>query len=224
MKYRLVLYVSLLVIAIASILGAWLLPVNEIIKTIAGLPFVGALFVALFQLARDHSSFLKEAAKQQRDHTFAVAATSHMSKVVFDKHVEFSELYIKELQNILSKLSEMGPTKKGVEYARSLYKVRMEFRLWISPAMAATLDEFENKILRMGTSLGLMESPKGYDKGLDDAYDLFAEIMELEKEDSNNPEIESKKHKGCNLVIEHLQDILGIKKLTELRDSVISNS
>lgn len=100
----------------------------------------------------------------------------------------------------------------------------MEFRLWISPAMAATLDEFENKILRMGTSLGLMESPKGYDKGLDDAYDLFAEIMELEKEDSNNPEIESKKHKGCNLVIEHLQDILGIKKLTELRDSVISNS
>jgi len=227
MKYRLFLYLSLSVVAIASVLGAWLLPVNDIAKTIAGLPFVGALFVALFQLVRDHSSFVKETAKQQRDHAFVVAASSHMSKVVFDKHVDFSELYVEQLLDILSNLFARGPSKDGIEYVRPLYEIRRKYRLWVSSTMATTLDDFEHKIVRMGASYGLWEATQyqtGTNKSLDEAYELFKDIVDIEETDSNKLEIDEKKHKGYNLVIKHLQDILGIEKLTELRDSIINDS
>lgn len=223
MKYRPLLYISLVAIGAVSFFGAWLLPVNEIVKTIAGLPFVGALFVALFQLIRDHSTFVKETMKQEREHAFVVAAISHMSKVVFDKHVEFGEAYIKKLQEVLGTLFAEGPTKKSMDYVYPLYQVRKDYRLWISSDMASTLDEFEGKIFKMGTSIGSWESMRA-NKSLDLAYELYSEILDLEKKDPNNPEIEMKKRQGYNHVIKHLQEILGVEKLTKLRDSIISQS
>lgn len=227
MKYRPALYIPLAVVAAVSFLGALLLPISDVAKTLTGLPFVGALFAALFQLIRDHSSFVKETERQRREHAFAVAATSHMSKVVFDKHVEFGEAYIAKLQELLGSLFAEGPTKKAIEYVRPLYDVRRNYRLWVSPSMATTLDEFEGKIVKMGASYGLWEAMQ-YEKGsngkLDLAYELFNEIMELRRKNSDDPEIEIKKHQGYNYVIEHFQRILGVEKLTELRDSIISHS
>jgi hypothetical protein len=222
MKYRPLLYISLVAIAAVSFLGAWLLPVNDVAKTIAGLPFVGALFAALFQLIRDHSSFLKDTVKQQREHAFVVAATSHMSKVVFDKHVEFGEAYVDQLQQILGKLFAEGPTRRSVEFVYPLYQVRKDYRLWISSEMASTLDEFEQKIVRMGTTYGIAEA--GSSSAFDKADKLYEEILDLKKKDADNPDIEIKKHQGYNLVIHHLQEILGVEKLTRLRDSIISQS
>ena len=79
----------------------------------------------------------------------------------------------------------------------------------------------------MGASYGLWESTKyekGSDKSLDLAYELFGEILELEKKKSDDPEIEIKKRQGYNYVIEYIQGILGIEQLTMLRDSIISRS
>ena len=230
MKFRPALYISLTAVGAASFLGTWLLPINDSVKMVTGLPFVGALFAALFQILRDHSTFEKEMVRQAREHAFVVAATSHMSKVVFDKHVEFAEEYIKEIQDLLKDLFREGPSankRYGLDYVVPLYEVRRKYRLWISPPIAIQLDAFEGKIMSMGASYGLWEASKyqpGSSKILDRAYEQFREILELENHESKDPEIELKKRKGYNYVIEYLQEILGIEKLTILRDSIISDS
>lgn len=216
------LYILLIVVGAVSLFGALLLPISEVAKTMTALPFVGALFAALFQLVRDHSTFVKETVKQQREHAFIVAATSHMSRIVFDKHVEFGEAYIKTLLELLGKLIAEGPTAKGIEYVRPLYDIRKKYRLWITRSMSDTFDEFEGNIIKMGSSYRLWEA--GSNKNLDLAYKLFEEILGLEKEKRDDPEIELKKRKGYNYVIEYIQEILGVEQLTTLRDSIISQS
>ncbi len=223
-QYRPILYGSLLAIGVSSLVAAWYLPINEISKSIVALPFVGALFSALFQLIRDKSSFINDTVKQRREHAFVVAATSHMSKVVFDKHVAFGEAYIEELLNVLGKIIAEGPTEKAIGYTQPLYDVRRKYRLWISSDTATALDEFEGKMLKMGTSHLVWAATRGEDgshKKLDEANELFLEITHLDKKNRSSPEVKTKEHQGYNLVINHFQEILGIEKLTKLRDTVL---
>ena len=220
---KVILYVSLFTIGIVSFLAATYLPITETAKTITALPFVGALFTVLFQLLRDHSSFVNESKIQEQEHLFLVAATSHMSKVVFDKHVSFSEEYISELIVLLEKLFAEGPSKKSSSYVQPLRGIRRKYMLWISPNIAEKLEKFEDKILKLGSKWGLAE--KHLDGNhFDEAHNLFLEILELREKNDKDPEIETKANQGYLIVVQHLQDILGIVKLTELRDSVIYNS
>jgi hypothetical protein len=216
-------------VGLLSFLGAWLFQEDEVLRSLAALPFVGSLFAALFQIVRDHSTFVKETIKQRREHAFVVAATSHMSEVVFDKHVAFSEAYVDALLGVLGDLMAEGPSKKALEHVQPLHDVRRKYRLWISPPTATALDEFESKLIRMGASFHVWEATKRYEKGanqkLDLAYELFKEIIELrEDKKADNAEIEQKKFRGYALVIEHLQRTLGIEKLTLLRDTSLESA
>lgn len=228
---RAVLYVSLFVISLLSVTGALLLPVNEIAKSIAALPFVASLFAALFQLLRDYASLENDRLMQQREHTFMMAATSHMSSVAFDKHVAFSEAYVNALQTLLGELFREGPTKRALELLEPLHEVRREYRLWVSPTVASELDEFESKVTQMGSSLGLWEASQNeYRKGeintkhLDEAYDIFSELVNMRSDDGSEDEAQLKKDRGYAKVIQHLQTVLGVEKLTQLRDSTLSSS
>ena len=225
------LYFLLVVVGTASFFATLYLPVGEVLRTITALPFVAALFAALFQIVRDYSSFERDRLQQEREHSFTVAATSHMSTVVFNKHVDFCEAYLKALQDLLGNLLAEGPKKKAREHLQPLYEVRRNYRLWISSSVAGKLDEFESKVARMAASLGLWEARQGTnnyeagdDRHLDKAYELFSEIMGMDKDKRDGPDAESKKSRGYSLVIEHLQEILGIETLTELRDRVLRNA
>jgi hypothetical protein len=222
---------ALVAVGASSFFATLYLPVGEVLRTITALPFVAALFAALFQIVRDHSSFENDRLKQEREHSFTVAATSHMSTVVFNKHVEFCEAYLKALQDLLGILLAEGPKKKAREHLQPLNELRRTYRLWISPSVAGKLDEFESKVARMAGSLGLWEAGRGTknyeagdDKHLDKAYELFSEIMNMDKDKRDDADAESKKIHGYALVIEHLQGILGIETLTELRDTVLRNA
>jgi hypothetical protein len=225
LRYRPALYLSLALVGSLSFLAAWLLEVNEVLRSLIAFPFA-----ALFQLVRDHSSFVKDTIKQEREHAFIVAATSHMSAVVFDKHVKFSEDYVEIILDLLGNLMAAGPSGKALRYIDPLHRIRRKYRLWISPRIAVALDEFESKLIRMGPSMHVWEATREYEKGanknLDLAYDLFSEVInEREnKKEIDNVEIEQKKLRGYALVIEHLQIILGIEKLTELRDTAIASA
>ncbi|CAG0967335.1 hypothetical protein BURK2_01080 [Burkholderiales bacterium] len=228
MSYRPTLYVSLALVAALSFAAAYYLDVSELVRTVAALPFVGALFAALFQVLRDHSSFERDRIKQEREHAFLVASTSHMSSVAFDKHVEFCEAYIKALQALLGKLFAEGPTEKAWEYLKPLYDVRRTYRLWVSSSMAQQLDEFEKRVGEIAAALSQWKSASDYKLGqihhLDKAHKLFAEVMDMEKADRNGPDADSKKAQGYTLVFEHLQSILGIETLTNLRDKVLRDA
>lgn len=228
-RYRPTLYALLTVVGAVSFLATLYLPIDEVLRTITALPFVAALFAALFQIVRDHSSFEHDRLQQEREHAFTVAATSHMSKVVFDKHVEFCEAYLKALQDLLGNLFARGPTEKAREHLQPLYDVRRNYRLWISLPMAMKLDQFESKVAAMASSLGVWNAQReietyqtGNNKYLDEAYKLFEEILNIDKKD--NADVESKKSRGYALVIEHLQEIVGIETLATLRDSVLQNA
>jgi hypothetical protein len=91
---------------------------------------------------------------QDREHAFVVAASSHMSQVVFDKHVEFCEAYMTALvDDVLPKLWMHGESEKASVWVESLYAVRRRYRLWVTTAMATRLDDFEGALNRMGAQL-----------------------------------------------------------------------
>lgn len=228
MSYRPTLYASLAVVAALSVMASYYFDLSEVMRTVAALPFVGALFAALFQLVRDHSSFERDRIKQEREHAFLVASTSHMSSVAFDKHVEFCEAYIEALQALLGRLFAEGPTEKAWEYLKPLYDVRRTYRLWVSSSMAQQLDEFERMVGEMAGARSQWKSVSDYKLGqihhLDRAYKLFAEVMDMEKADRDGADGDAKKARGYTLVFEHLQSILGIETLTSLRDKVLRDA
>jgi hypothetical protein len=183
------------------------------------------LFIALFQILRDRLLFERELLKQTREHAFVAALTSHMSQVVFAKHVEFAENYIKTWQDkVLKKLLEEGPaggTRFGLDYTQDLYDVRKKYILWISPSMTIKLEQFENTLQDMGARAELAER-SGHSEYFNHANKLYMEILGIK--DQDDPELNKKKRSYQNLIINHLQQILNIEKLTNLRDSIISDS
>ena len=218
MKYRVALYVGLAVVGAASFFASLLLPIEATAKTLAALPFVGALFAGLFQILRDHSSFQHDAIIQQREHAFVVAATSHMSRVVFDKHVAFAEEYVEALMKILGTLFEKGP-KVDLNIVDPLHEVRRKYRLWVSAQLASSLDHFESKLLDMVTAKQMSNDPDVKHLERQIAYSLFKEILNLKGEQGT--EATKKRERGYALVIEELQKVLGVEQLTSLRDHVL---
>lgn len=225
MNYRIGLYSGLLAIGLLSFFGALLLPANEITKTLTALPFVGALFAGLFQILRDHSSFQHDALLQQREHAFVVSATSHMSCVVFDKHVAFAEEYVEALMKILGDLFSRGPND-DFTIVDPLHGIRRKYRLWVSTHMAASLDHFESQLVDMAAEKGMAKATgdtldkDNYKK----AYDLFREILNLAQKGDMGREFEEKKQRGYALVIANLQKALGVEELTRLRDEVLASA
>ena len=69
-----------------------------------------------------------------------------------------------------------------------------------------------------------MRYEKGADKDLDSAYDLFRELTDVAPEGKDDAEMEQKQIQGYTFVIKHLQSILGVEKLTMLRDTILDTA
>ena len=210
-------YIVLLIIAILSLTALIFADSSETMKMLTSSTFVGSLLIAIFQIIRDDKKFIEESIFQERQHTFNLAATSHMSEVVFDKHVQFSEEYVEEMNKILSILTSVGRKVEDPTIVFALGAVRVKYRLWVSKKMTEMLIDFERSINSIIGNSELIEYSSDMDKDkrkrlIDETYDKLKEILGLKGEGTGN-----------ELVISHLQDILGISKLTTLRDNLLFN-
>lgn len=221
------IYLGLAIVFAASIGAASLVPVTEFISGMIALPGIGALVGALFQIARDSAAFEKQKHLQADQQVFSLGASSHMSKVAFDKHVSFCEAYMSEVHETIGILFRQGPTEKAMECAHKLFALKREYAAWIPKSVALELEPFENAINEIGVKTHLVnalrgESGESRSKALDESYNVFANVMGLKKLKEDAPE--HKEELAVENVMERVRGVLGINELVEIRNFIIKRS
>ena len=145
-----------------------------------------------------------------------------MSERIFDKHIEFCEKYMGEVQDIIISLINDGPTEKGREYYNNLLSIRIQYSAWISNDITNSLLPFETAVFQIGSQARLSQStskPDVAQKAADKAEKLWEEILgQLIDENSTDNSI------AANSIKNRLRDILGIDKLSKLRNELIDQA
>jgi len=210
-------YFLLFVVAILSLLATIYFDLSETMKILTSTPLVGALLVALFQLLRDDERFIRDSIIQDREHAFSIAATSHMSEVVFDKHVKFSEDYLAQVRKVIGIMWSSTVTKEsGKMEIVELLVIRDRYQLWLSNEMAMEISHIEDELFQMNDKLR-----NSYKQNDDTSLDLSEKIKDAESSAAVILElVELEKEKGGQ-IIGQLQDILGVSKLTQMRDALL---
>jgi len=54
-----------------------------------------------------------------------------MANVVFDKHVEFVERYMEEVDRTVSSLLHDGPTREAIKLSDKLFHIKRRYAAWI---------------------------------------------------------------------------------------------
>lgn len=226
MKHNKLTYIILLAIFVASLAVAFLLPIGAVFKGIFASPAILALITALFQLMRDQASFEKQLEIQANQLKFNLGATSHMANTAFDKHIEFCEAYMRELQNTFYNLFAKGDTEEALEYARNLFLIREKYAIWLTKLINERLEAYEKLLRKLGASAHFIEvtreSPNQSQQRslhIESNYELFSKLMGTTS-DENDIDYD-KAIEGAKIKI---KDILGIEALTQLRTELIQHA
>lgn len=219
-------YFSLGIVFVASMSAVALIP-SDFVSGMISLPGIGALFGALFQIARDSAAFEKKKHLQSDQQVFSLGATSHMSTVAFDKHVEFCEEYMSEVHETMAILFREGPTEEAMGCAHKLFALKRKFAAWVPKSVALQLEPFEKAINEIGAKTYLvhaLQDPKDLkrSKALDESYNIFANVMGIDKLNEDAPD--QKEELAVENVKERIRGILGINELFEIRSFIIQRS
>lgn len=221
------LYVCLAIVFGVSISSAAFLPISEIVSGMLAVPGVAALIGVLFQIGRDAAAFEKQKFLQADQQVFAIGASSHMSTVAFDKHVEFCESYMAEVDETIGILFREGPTAEATSCAGRLFSLRRKYAAWIPRSIALDLDPFEEAIMKIGSKTHLIDALRGEErearsKAIDESYDTFTNVLGLEKMTEDSPD--HREEIAVENVKEKVRGILGINELLEIRSFIIRRS
>ena len=215
---------ALTIIAVMSIVITLYAPISEFFKGITVLPAVGALSAALFQLVRDHASHERELQLQRKEQLFNLGAASHMSNVVFDKHICFCEEYMAEVHSTISVLVGDGVTVNINQNANKLFSIRQHYSAWITDDISASLESFEGALKDVAAIARRIESAPDGSKQLENQLKegdevrnkLLGALFNRNAPKDNEIEVESIKTK--------LREILGIEKMLKIRQWIIDNA
>lgn len=212
------LYVPLALVFVLSVLGAWLLPIDEIFKGIFATPALLAMIGALYQLTRDHAAHESKLDLQRKQQIFNLGATSHMANVTFDKHVSFCERYMTEVDKTVATLYREGTTKEALVHANTLYGIRREFAAWITDDIGLKLSPFEEALRKIGAWQGFIETTNGHAAYADQRMERIQFVHEtLLKVLSLTPsEIGGNEPPGVD---EHISEEAVKKKVREILDT-----
>lgn len=225
MKYSMKIYIFLGTIFILSVGLSILVPINELYKDIASIPAVASLVGALFQIFRDQAEFEKMRFLQQQEQIFNLGATSHMANIAFDKHVEFCEKYIKEVDLTVSELFSKGLTKDVNTHLSNLIEIKNEYSVWISHDIGSQLVPFEKalntlrKFSEDKDSSEFSENLSGM-KALKKTYDVFREILNLQQD----PGFEEDSEISAEIVRKKIRSILGVEELSKIRKTLMDRA
>jgi len=222
------LYISLVVVFLLSVIGAWLLPLNDIFKGIFATPALMAMIGALFQLTRDNAAHESKLDLQRKQQIFNLGATSHMANVTFDKHVEFCEKYMSELDSTIVTLFREGTTTEALTHANSLYMLRRKYSAWLTEEMGEQLEPFENALRQIGAWQGFIEKTMDHPqyqeeraKKINFVHQTFCRVMNFNDIDQSNETLE---YLSEGDVKKRIRQILGIDDLVRLRKGLINEA
>ena len=220
MKADIIFYTVTFLIVVLSYGATFILPIPESYRGLITLPGLISILAVIVEAWRDKRSYDRqlELLSRQQDNSLAVA--SHMAIVVFDRQVDFCEAYFEKVHATLLELFTSGPTKNALEHAKELSQIRMHYSPWISPKIEEGLLPFEKALRELGASAQLvdMNLPQPHHAMfVQKMYDAFIKISDIsEPLEGNTPE------EAISSIITHLRKVLGIAKLTNLRDQAIN--
>lgn len=216
-------YLGIAIVFVLSLLLVVLLPEGEIVRSLATIPAVGALAGALFQVFRDQAAHEKALLIVETQNRFALGASSHMANIAFDKHVEFCEEYVAEMQNTLITLFREGPTPKALEHSSALYGIQQKYRVWLTPELEFELDRFESALRNIGATAGYIRDAQDAEdrqKRIERMYSTFNEVVGVEQWKGAKLTEEV----AMGMVIRRLRAVLGIAELTSMRKTLITKA
>lgn len=216
---------SILALVFALSLGtAFVLPTADILRWVSGAPALVALIGVVLQIFRDHAQHEKTLVIQRDQQHFILGVTSHMANVAFDRHVDFCEKYITQMQETLSTLFHEGPTRKCLELSAKLADTRLSFRTWLTSDIQNKILPFENALTKIaGMHIELEGLPVGDKRTqvVEAMHNTFADILGLSRHEGRG---ESDEAVVAGRIMNHLQDILGVKQLVRLRIALVDEA
>lgn len=216
-------YIALAIVFVASAAAAILLPLGEMIRTVAAIPAIGSLCGALLVISRDRIAYERSLRLLETQNSFAMGATSHMANVAFDKHVSFCEEYAAEMFGALNTLFRRGPHRDALQHADSLFNIRRTWTVWLTPEIEAKLVQFEGAIRTIGAQAGLLDDVQDVPDRAETVrttFATFAEVIGL-KEWQGEPITGDR---AVEKVLHELQRVLGIDELTLLRSELVKRA
>jgi hypothetical protein len=214
-------YVGALVVFAVSFAAAWILPTTELLRGLMSVPGVAALLAAVYQIMRDQAAHERAVDLQQRQQLFDLGVASHMAKVAFDKHVQFSEQYITKMQQGLTQLFETGPPGESLRFCSELVDIRLSFRAWITEDIEGKVMPFEDALRQMGASKialgGLLPGPER-SRVVNEIFQTFSDVIGLKREGQIDEKLAPRR------IMSHLQDLLEVRQLGCLRRAVVQGA
>jgi hypothetical protein len=130
-----------------------------------------------------------------RQNSFWMGINSHMATVLFDKHVDFCEEYVKAMSKALSTFIQNGKKDQLLD-TTELFEIRKRWELWLYDEIDVNLDRFEQELPRI-----LTEAPVLNTNGERGSYEFSVRSL-----------------------ISVLRKILAIEELTNLRKKLVEDS
>jgi hypothetical protein len=217
-------YAVLALVFVASAGVGLLLPAESTLREISAVPALGALFAAVFQVFRDQAAYERQLLLQSQQQAFSLGAASRMATLAFEKHAEFCEKYVAEVNLTIYTLIREGPTRLALDHASRLVKLKAEYSAWLTKDIHKGLEPFEAALREIGALSGLVDDLRGTgDPGRADAvrkmYAVFKRLMQLTEID-DTPSADA----TVEAVQTRLRSILGIEELTLIRQRLVAQA
>lgn len=226
MKLEWKCYLMLATIFVAALLVKLLLPLSPIWKELLSAPVVLSPLGAIVRLVLDNLNYEHQLRLQRDQQAFDLAASSHMASVVFDKHVDFCEAYLKTVDEVMLDLGRSGEFERSLDLANQLTAVRHAHDTWIPSAMHRDLDRFESALRKVGAKLKASEAMRKESEAearrsfIEEAFLLLGNIFLQADLEKNTDDAEKRANSIRNLV----RSLLKVEELVELREGVVSRS
>jgi hypothetical protein len=220
-----VLYVGLAAIFAGSYFLAATLPAGDVLQSIAGNVGIAALVGALFQLFRDHAAHERELLLRRDDQQFQIGVTSHMSNVVFDKHIAFCEEYVAEVNATVDTLIREHANLNAVDHANKLYAIRRKYATWVTTVMSGRLSSFEDAVRVIGAKAHFIEvtreSPQHAEQRAKAIEFVYAEFQRILPQHFSR---QAEDGIGSETIVARVREMLDIERLVELRTKLIERA
>lgn len=217
------IYLAAAAITAISFTVSLALPTDEIYRTIVATPGVASLLGVLYQVFRDQAQFEKQLIKQQQQQVFDLSISSHMAEVAFEKHVTFCEQYLRKMNEIILDLCWNGPTELTLQKTEELRTIRQYHTAWLLPDTTAKLLEVENLLAQIGIALQELEGDVMDDNA---KAQLRQEMYRCQEQLVGSTCEPGQYDEGVQAhgAMAHLQEVLGIAKLTRLRQGFLNRA
>ena len=183
------------------------------------------MLAALYQIFRDQANFERQSYLLHQQQLFNLGATSHMANVAFDKHVEFCEKYMNEVQITIQTLFSKGPSSESLQNLHKFREIKQQYSTWLPQEITFNLKSFEDALYKIDSLSHLANAYKEKDhesstKYFKEMYDIFSKLLNLEKQ----IDIDKNTDFAVEQVKQRIRSILGIEELTQIRKLLIEES